>query len=172
MTFPFAPIQKSVGASTGTGATGPTGYTGYTGPGVGATGPTGYTGYTGPAAANDIVILSTTTGIDGTAVGTTNLYTVPGGKKAVILYAVFRLSALTGFLTVGSAGVGVAAGEDDIFGLAPLSGLNAITKAFSISDASSAFHVAAAAEVVKLGIDVAFNAVTATLVVDLIGYLL
>lgn len=117
-------------------------------------------------------ILSTTTGIDGTAATTTNLYTVPSGFTAIIVGAVIRLTALTSLITVATAGIGVASGESDIFPAIVLTGLSSTTKAFMMSNNLLAFTPAVANDVIKLGIDVGYVAATATLSVDLLGYLL
>ena len=60
-------------------------------------------------------ILASIGGIDGTAVGVTNLFTVPAGRQCSVSRAIARYTvanALTGFMR---AGIGIAAGEDDIF---------------------------------------------------------
>ena len=100
-------------------------------------------------------ILSTTTGIDGKAVGATNLYTVPTGKVLVSTKLILRLTTVGAAITgAPQLGAGVAAGETDIF---PAYGA----------------VVPTAAQVVKLGIDTGFTSVgTVTLEVDLEGYLL
>jgi len=116
-------------------------------------------------------VLSTTTGIDGTATGTTNLYTVPSGKTAIIIGAVVRLTAITGFTTVGIAGIGIAAGEDDIYTSQALTGLDATSEHFQYT-ALGTKASGAATNVIKFGIDTAYTATTATLAVDLIGYLI
>ena len=118
-----------------------------------------------------IGILYTTTGISGTATGTTSLYTVPAGKTAIIIGAILRVTAITGFVTVATAGIGVAANEDDIYASQALTGLSATTSHFQFTALGAKVNVAAAG-VIKLGIDVGFVATTATLAVDLIGYLL
>jgi len=114
--------------------------------------------------------LSTTASIDGKAVASTTLYTVPTGETCIITKAIIRLTTATGLSAVGTMGIGIAAGESDIFAAEALTGMNATTKTWTFS--SSGLQVVAAAdEVIKLGIDVGFTATTATLAVDLYGYL-
>jgi len=119
-----------------------------------------------------MTILGSVGSIDGTATGTTNLYTVPTGRKAVVAGAVIRVTAVTGFSVAGTAGIGVAAGEDDIFGSAALTGLSGTTIAFVFTKTSGSLYVAQSTDVVKLGIDTGFTATAITLAVDLFGYLL
>jgi len=115
--------------------------------------------------------LSTTTGIDGKVVATTNLYTVPGGTTAVITKMVVRLTTATAIAGTIAFGAGVAAGEDDIFDSRSATGFDDTTKVHVFS-AEATMETAQAAEVVKLGIDTAFTGTTATLAVDLFGYLI
>lgn len=117
-------------------------------------------------------LLSTTVGIDGTTTGTTNLYTVPSGKTAVVLIAIVRVTALSAFVGVGTGGIGVAAGEDDIFASQAMTGLISTAKAYSFYNDDGPFTVSSASSVIKLGIDVAFVAGSCTLAVDLLGYFL
>lgn len=80
-------------------------------------------------------------------------------------------SNMVGLLSTTS-GIGVAAGESDIFPSTALTGLNATTSAFNFVDSLSSFYVAQASDVIKLGIDVGYTATSITLVVDLLGYLI
>lgn len=115
--------------------------------------------------------LSTTGGIDATSTGATNLYTVPTGKQAIITRAVFRLTAESSATGNVAAGVGIAAGEDDIVASATLTALDATGKVIA-SPPKAGAAIGAAAEVVKVGIDTAFSGGSATMAVDLFGYLL
>lgn len=135
-------------------------------------------GGTGASTAEDarvnlgaIGILSTTTGIDGTSAATTNLYTVPSGKTAIITDAIVRLTTVAGFVSVGTAGIGIAAGEDDIYASQALTGLDLTTEHFQFT-ALGTKASAAATNVIKFGIDVGYVATTATLSIDLLGYLI
>lgn len=117
-------------------------------------------------------LLSTISSIDGTAVATTNLYTVPAGKTAVITSAMIRCTAMSAFVGVGTGGIGVAAGEDDIFPAVALAGLSAAGLVFYLTNYRTTGTTVAAGGIIKLGIDVAFVAGSATLSIDLIGYLI
>lgn len=117
------------------------------------------------------VILSTTTGIDAKTVATTNLYTVPAGKSAIITSAVIHVTVADTITVVPTLGIGIAAGEDDIIAPVALTGLDATTKFWRFS-VEGITKVGAATEVIKLGIDVGATATTMTIAVDLIGYLI
>ena len=121
-----------------------------------------------------VQVLSKTTGIDATAVGTTNLYTVPAATSAIVTGIVFRLTTLTAFVAAGNAGVGIAANEDDILGSSILD-LGETTRfryLVPTAPGSSGSTIALATEVIKLGIDVGYTAGSAVMSVDLIGYLI
>lgn len=115
-------------------------------------------------------VLSETTGIDGKTATTTNLYTVPSGKTALITKAIIEITTATGLTGTLVAGIGVAAGEDDIFGSTTMTGLDT-TSEMHVFAASGTTKKALSTEVVKLGIDTAFGGTTVTLSVTLIGYL-
>lgn len=115
-------------------------------------------------------LLSTTTGIDGKTVGTTNLYTVPAGKKLIVDKIMIEAEAFTAAVGTLAAGVGVAAGEDDIYFSQLLTGLDTTGDGFEL-DASGSIVIPPAASVVKLGIDTAMTGTTANLTVYLFGYL-
>ncbi len=114
--------------------------------------------------------LATVTGIDAKATGTTTLYTVPTGKTAVITGAVVRCTAATAITVAPTLGIGVAAGEDDIFASTALTGLTATTKEWTFV-ASGLMVNAAAAAAIKVGIDTAATGTSQTLAIDLLGYL-
>ena len=117
------------------------------------------------------ILLSSTAGINGKSASTTNLYTVPAGKTAIITRAVVRLTSASALTAAGSAGIGIGAGEDDIFDSTVLSGILATSDAYMFSNVMGKFRAAASTEVIKLGIDAAYTGTTATLAVDLFGYL-
>ncbi len=117
-------------------------------------------------------VLSATTGIDGKTVATTNLYTVPAGKKAVVTGAIIILTAKSGGsppTVFPEVGIGVAAGEDDIFSQTKLIGLDALTEQYHFN-ASAIKKIADAAEIIKLGVDVGSVSTTYTMSVYLLGY--
>lgn len=113
--------------------------------------------------------LSTTTGIDAKVVATTNLYTGAAGKTTIPLIAIVRVTAASAITIAARAGIGVAAGENDVFAEADMTNLltTADSYAFVIG---GRFAPVAAASIVKLGIDVAATGTSQTLAVDLWGY--
>jgi len=119
---------------------------------------------------NSSNILSTTTGINAKTVATTNLYTVPAGKTAIITEVIIRCTTATAVTVVPTLGVGIAAGEADIMPSTALTGLDTATEFYRYSVEGTAVTGAAAA-VIKLGIDTGATATTMTIAVDLIGYL-
>lgn len=118
-----------------------------------------------------IRILSTTTGINAKTVATTNLYTVPAGKTAIITEAIIRVTAANTITVVPTLGIGIAAGEDDIYLPQIITGTNATNKIYRFS-ASGSYRNGSAGDVIKLGIDVGATATTMTISIDLIGYLI
>lgn len=118
-----------------------------------------------------VQLLSTTTGIDGKTVATTNLYTVPSGKTCIITAATIRVTTASSITVVPTLGIGVASGESDIFASTGLTNLNATGKIWRF--VGQATYVAGqAADVIKLGIDTGATATTMTIAIDLFGYLL
>ena len=115
-------------------------------------------------------LLSTTTGIDAKTTGTTNLFTVPTGRSCVVTRAVVRVTVADTVTVVPAMGIGIAAGEDDIFTSTTLTGVTVTTDLFHFS-ATAKTKVGAATEVIKLGIDTGATATTMTIAVDLYGYL-
>ena len=115
-------------------------------------------------------VLSITTGIDAKTTGTTNLYTVPTGKTAVITEAYVRCTSATAITIAGTAGIGVWAGESDMFASQVLTGLLGLWRFRMIDPWFSV--VGNSDEVIKLGIDVWAIWTSMTIAVDLIGYLI
>jgi len=120
---------------------------------------------------NSSNILSTTTGINAKTVATTNLYTVPAGKTAIITGVIIRCTVATAVTVVPTLGVGIAAGEADIMPSTALTGLDLTTEFYRYS-VEGVVVTGAAAAVIKLGIDTGATATTMTIAVDLIGYLI
>ena len=82
---------------------------------------------TAPTSCLDVV--DSQTGINGLVAAPTDttILTVPVNRTLVILGAVVRLTAIAGFVTVGSGGLYVTA-PDDIFAAAALTGLDTTTE--------------------------------------------
>lgn len=116
------------------------------------------------------VVLSATT-VDLDTVATTNLYTVPVGKTAVILDAIVKPTTATAAVGDAEMGIGVAAGEDDMFASVALTGLNDTTERYVFTRPAVA-KVAAAGEIIKAGVDVADTGTALVATVYLIGYLI
>lgn len=122
--------------------------------------------------------LSTTTGIDLSAIGTTALYTVPTGQSAIIIGAIVRVTDLTSGSTVSSdvaLGIGVDSAQGDIISSQTLTNLRALNDAFHISNTNSLLRVATAGEIISAGIDtgaVVTSGSTFEAAIDLIGYLI
>lgn len=114
--------------------------------------------------------ITTISGINGLSATTTNLYTVPTGKKAVVTGITVRITTATGLTGSITLGVGVASGEDDIMPSTLLTGFDTTTEAFEWF-ADGTVYLASAGDVIKLGIDTAFGGTTVTLAVDLMGYI-
>ena len=114
--------------------------------------------------------LARVTGIDGTAIATTTLYTVPTGKSVIVTRVVVRCTAATTPAAGPTFGVGIAAGEDDIVASAAHAAfIN--TDTFVIVFPKDPAVVATAAQVIKLGIDTGSTNAAMTLAVDIQGYL-
>lgn len=116
-------------------------------------------------------LLSRTTGIDATATGTTNLYTVPTGRSAHITHAVIRATTATAVTVEPTLGIGIAAGENDIYSDAsPLTGLTSTSVEWHF-DSVGIVSVGAATNIIKVGIDTGATATALTIAIDLFGYL-
>lgn len=116
-------------------------------------------------------VLSTTTGIDAKTIATTDLYTVPAAKTAVILGAIVRCTAATAVITPPTLGVGTNGTQDNMFASVALTGLTSTWNSYNMLSIGVT-ALGNATEVIKLGIDTWATATTMTLSIDLIGYLL
>lgn len=116
-------------------------------------------------------VLATVAAIDGKTVAVTTLYTVPAGATAVITRAVIRPTTATAVTGVPTLGIGVAAGEADIFASTALTGLSDTAHVWEFAASGLCRHNAAG-DVIKLGIDTAAVGTALALSVDLIGYLI
>ena len=114
--------------------------------------------------------LSRTTSINGSAVAATNLFTVPASQTVVITKAIVRLVSQTGLTGTLKAGIGVAAGEDDVFAAVKLNGFNFVDAVYVFNSLGLTLAVPQNS-IIKLGIDTAFGGTT-NLTLDLFGYYL
>lgn len=111
------------------------------------------------------------TSIDLMTVGTTNIYTVPSGRSATITDAVIKPTSATAQNGDAVVGIGVAAGEDNIFAVETLTGLTLITQRYKFPSMGVSI-IAAAGDVIKAGVDTADTGTGPFLAnVYLIGYL-
>jgi hypothetical protein len=111
--------------------------------------------------------ISTTSSIDGTIGADTILFTVPVGKTFACLYAVIRLSAVSGLTIVPV--VRVKVGSSTILPSTTLTGLDSTSKAFTINT-SGAYSLVGGTSTVVLEVSTPATATTLTLQVDLFGY--
>lgn len=116
-------------------------------------------------------ILSTVSGIDGTVAATTALYTSPAGKQTIITEVIFRVTAATAVISVGSASVGQNASVNDILPITALTNLNATNEALPVPMIIP-IQVVQAGNTISLKITTGYVATTLTLAIELIGYLI
>ena len=115
--------------------------------------------------------LAVQTGIDMTAIGTTNLVTVPSGETYHITGAIVECESATDIDTEASAGIGVAAGEDDVFNSVPIVGLTVAGKIYRFLDLQGI--VVSASSTIKFGVDIGATGVGSPAqlaTVHLLGY--
>ena len=127
-----------------------------------------------PVAAGHVVLRATITVIDMKTVAATNLYTVPAGKKLYLADVKLECSAASAISVAASAGVGVAAGEDDVYASQALTGFTSATapnNGWSFVQGGRSRLVPAAA-IVKLGIDTGATGTSQTATARLYGSLL
>lgn len=124
----------------------------------------------GTQATTPVSRLASAASISGTATGATSLYTVPAGRTAIITSANVRCTAATAITVGPTLGIGVAAGEDDIYAAVSLASLISVGQLYGFSTTGMSVS-AAAGSVIKVGIDTAATGTSQTLTVDLVGYL-
>lgn len=115
-------------------------------------------------------VLATVPSIDMKSVATTNLYTVPTGKTAIVrvLLVITAASAIT---TAATAGVGIAAGEDDIHASVSMTNLFAAGDVWEFQSLGVKSRTAPADAIVKLGVDVAADGTSQTATAYVLGFL-
>lgn len=128
--------------------------------------------WTAATGGSAVAALSTTTGIDGKAVANINLYTIPTGRSCVVVGFTARLTTAVDATVVATVGIGINVAADDIISPFPLTGLTVAGNGFNFQRAGGVTLVGSAGGVIKFGIDVGYTATTATLAVDLLGYLI
>jgi hypothetical protein len=115
------------------------------------------------------VLLNKVTGIDGKTPGPISLYTTLTGSTVVVTEVSIRCTDGVSISTPITAGVGVAAGEDDIYPSQVCYGLTSTGKQFTFPNGGTAVTVQPG-ETIKLGIDSAGVGTTYELEADVLGY--
>ena len=114
-------------------------------------------------------LLATITGVNLKNVGQQALYTVPSGKKVYVTRIIVELTTITGFVTVGSISAGRNSGVyNDIIADTDLTGLSVVGR-FYVLDVDGQALVASATDSIRININTAFDASTATATIVLIG---
>jgi len=98
--------------------------------------------------------------VDLTAIGVTNIVTVPGGETYHIVGALVECDAAANVDSPATCGIGVAAGEDDLFDSQSLVGLVSAGKVFRFITLESI--IATAGQTIKFGVDIVATGVGAT----------
>lgn len=113
--------------------------------------------------------LSKVTGIDAKTVATTNLYTVPIGHAVIVTMAMVTTEDANTVTQRPVMGIGIAAGEDDIYSSRALTGFTASDSIYIFQNVAK-YVQAESGDVIKLGIDNGSSATTHTITVELYGY--
>ncbi len=122
---------------------------------------------------NAITRVATVTGIDATAVASTELFAVPSGKTFIPDHVVIRCTSYTeGAKAIDAvASVGGNSTDYDDFLTATTIEIDAADIFVKLSDEMANKAIQAALDSVKLNIPIASDATTETWAVDLFGYL-
>ena len=124
-----------------------------------------------PSGGSTIGLLARASGINGKTAGALDLYTIPADRQAAVTGAMVLLTAAAGVITPATLGIGIASGEADIIAAVLLTGLTTANRATELGPIAAS-RVGQGGEIIRLGIDIGFIATTATLAVDLYGYLI
>lgn len=116
-------------------------------------------------------VLARVTSIDAKVAAATTLYTVPTGKTAIITGAVVQSGAVSAITAGPTLGIGIAAGEDDIYAPVALTGLTSNAKTY-VFPPPGLQASAPAGSVVKVGIDAASTGTSQLVTVSLLGFLI
>ena len=107
--------------------------------------------------------------IDALAVGETTIFTTPAGVVVVVTAVEIRCLSATAITAPAQAGVGVAAGADDIFAQQLMAGLTAADSVWRFPTGGAAPTVPGSTAI-KFGVDVAAVGTAQSLEVSLFGY--
>lgn len=121
--------------------------------------------------AKDLVRLVSIEGIDLTTVGTTDLLFTPVGEDVVIVEAYVHCTAAANVATPATLGIGVAAGEDDIYASQLMAQMTAADDVYRFPPGGSA-RIPTNGDIVRVGVDVAATgaSVSQTARIELFGY--
>lgn len=114
--------------------------------------------------------LASIAGISLAAIGTTTLYTTPAGKTAIPLYIVLECTAAVSVTTPATAGVGVAAGEDDVAPSQKLTNFDTAGDVWTFILHAKGRTIPAASAL-KLGVDTAITGTSQTVTAHVFGFL-
>lgn len=115
--------------------------------------------------------LATIPGIDGTAVASTPMFTVPTGKSAIIIGAMVKNVAVAGLSVDPIVQVEDTPAAANIITSTTLLGIGALGKGAFLSPIGGITLVVPAGAVISFNITTGATATTLTLDVDLLGYL-
>lgn len=113
-------------------------------------------------------LLATVSSIDATSTGSTVLYTVPSGKRVMVTDVIVSVDSATSVTNPITAGVGIAAGEDDIIASTELTNLLVADQTYTL-DAFGQSRIARPGDVISFGIDAAITGTAQSLSVYLFG---
>lgn len=114
--------------------------------------------------------LSKVEGIDAKVVATHTLFTCPTNTDVYITHAIITASTANTVTQRPVMGIGIAAGEDDMFSSRALTGFTASNSVYTFTSFANAVG-GSAGDVIKLGIDNGSTATTHTIVVELFGWM-
>ena len=116
-----------------------------------------------------ITKLATVETIDMNAVAATNLFTVPEGKVLIVTHVVVRGASVS--MDTADFGFGIAATETDVIEHGVLAASLTAATLYEVLIAKAGAIVGVAAEIFKIGVDVAQGA-AATMDVDVFGFII
>lgn len=113
--------------------------------------------------------LASVASISLSATGTTNLYTTPTGKTALIIAIILECTAAVSVTTPATAGAGVAAGEDDVAPSQQLVNFDTAGDTWTFMLHAKGRTIPAAS-ILKLGVDTAITGTSQTVTAHVIGF--
>ena len=114
--------------------------------------------------------LAVVAGVNLQTVGTTLIYTVPAGVTALFTMAFVEITAATAITVGATGGLGIAAGEADVFAPVVFTGVLAAGQVWAFQSAGLT-RTGPAASVVRYGNDVAATGTSQTARIHLFGFL-